>query len=116
MQRTAIKTGVIIVVLGLLGAALSFLALAGAGLTYPDPTSAMLAQQSDQVRFWGLFPLASLLLSGVGGWAKWLPSATPWRNASTIICMLAMGRWLVGLLDPVSRRSEFCQFVPANGS
>jgi len=65
------RTGIMIVVAGLLGAALSFLVLAGVALPYQDPTPEMLERQSDQVRFWAGVMLANILLSVAGGCAMW---------------------------------------------
>jgi hypothetical protein len=61
----------ILVVVGLLGAGFGFLELSGASLPYPDPTPEMLERQSDQIQFWGLSLLASILILIVGCWGLW---------------------------------------------
>ena len=61
----------IFVVIGLLGAVLSFLEFSGASLPYPDATPEMLERLSDSIQFWGASLLANLFLLIVGGWGLW---------------------------------------------
>jgi len=58
----------IFIVIGLVGAGLSFVALSGAALPYPDPTPEILDQQSNKVQFWGYSLLGNFLLVIIGGW------------------------------------------------
>ena len=61
----------IFIVIGILGACFSFIALSGAALPYPDPTPEMLEQQSGRVQFWEYSLLVNFLLIVVGGWGVW---------------------------------------------
>ncbi len=62
---------VICLSIGLLGACLSFIILAGAALPYPDPTPELLAQQSSRVQFWSYCLLLHFVLLIVGSWGLW---------------------------------------------
>jgi hypothetical protein len=64
-------TSYIFIVIGLLGACFSFVALSGAALPYPDPTPEILGQQSNSIQFWGYSLLGSFLLIISGGWGLW---------------------------------------------
>jgi hypothetical protein len=61
----------IFVVVALLGACFSFLALSGASLPYQDATPEMLERQADQIQFWGSALFANLLVLITGGWGLW---------------------------------------------
>jgi|AntRauTorcE11898_2_1112593.scaffolds.fasta_scaffold01229_11 uncharacterized membrane protein len=61
----------IVILIGLLGAYFSFVALSGSALPYPDPTPEMLDQQSNSVQFWGYSLLGNFLLIIIGGWGLW---------------------------------------------
>lgn len=56
----------ILIIFGILGAAVSFLAYSGAALPYQDPTPEMLEQQAIQIRFWGMSILINLSALVIG--------------------------------------------------
>lgn len=66
------RLGFGIVIIALLGSAISFFFLSGASLPYQDATPEMLLAQAQQIRRWNMALVTSLILFIIGVGLVWL--------------------------------------------
>ena len=70
-MRTARVLAVMIIAIGVICVAWSFVELSAASLPYPDPTPELLIKQSEQIEFWSSSLLLSFVVLGIGCVALW---------------------------------------------
>ena len=70
-MRTASLLAVMIIAIGAIGAAWSFVELSAASLPYQDAPQELLIKQREQIEFWSSSLLLSFVVLGIGCVALW---------------------------------------------